>query len=152
MKFTCSIIIQQPRTRVVELFSNPKYLKHYQKNFIEKKLVSGTEGTSHAKSKLYYKMGKGIMVLTETIVNNNLPESFHGHYHHKDMDNTMDSYFDVVDSNTTKYTVDIHYIAFRGVLANTMRLLFPFILKKQVKKWMANFKTFSESRSTKNNY
>jgi hypothetical protein len=144
MKFTCSIIINQPRERVVELFSNPKYLKHYQDNFIKKELLSGAFGQTQAISKLYYKMGKGTMELTETIVNNNLPESFHGHYHHKHMDNTMDSYFDEINENKTKYTAEIHYTAFRGFMAKTMAFLFPFVFKKQVKTWMLKFKTFVE--------
>jgi len=147
MKFTCSIIINQPRSRVVELFSNPKYLKHYQDNFIKKELVSGNAGETQAISKLYYKMGKGTMELTETIVNNNLPESFHGHYHHKHMDNTMDSYFEALDSTVTKYTAKIHYTAFRGFMAKTMAFFFPFVFKKQVDKWMKNFKTFVEENT-----
>lgn len=145
MKFTCTIIINQSRQHVVELFSNPKYLKNYQENFIKKELISGISGKTDSISKLYYKMGKGTMELTETIVNNNLPESFHGHYHHKHMDNTMDSYFEEVDTNTTKYTVNIHYTAFKGFIAKTMAYLFPFVLKKQVQKWMQNFKSFVEN-------
>ena len=146
MKFTCSIIINQPRERVVELFSNPKYLKHYQDNFIKKELISGASGQTQAVSKLYYKMGKGTMELTETIVNNNLPESFHGHYHHKHMDNTMDSYFDEINENKTKYTTKIDYTAFRGFMAKTMAFLFPFVFRKQVKNWMLNFKKFAEKK------
>lgn len=147
MKFTSTIIINQPRQRVVELFSNPKYLKHYQENFIKKELISGNAGETQSISKLYYKMGKGTMELTETIVNNNLPESFHGHYHHKHMDNTMDSYFTEIDVNTTKYTAKIHYTVFRGFMAKTMAFLFPFVFKKQVNKWMKKFKRYVEENT-----
>ena len=145
MRFTCSIVIHQPRSIVVKYFEDPNYLKHYQENFIKKDLIQGTQGADNSKSKLYYKMGKGTMELTETILNNNLPESFHGQYHHKHMDNTMDSYFDEINDNTTKYTAEIHYTAFRGFMAKTMATLFPFIFKKQVQKWMNNFKSFVEN-------
>lgn len=146
MKFTCSVTINKTREDVVVFFSNPKYLKEYQEGFLRKQHISGEEGQTGAISKMYYKMGKGEMELTETITDNNLPEYFSAKYHHKHTDNTMLCSFTEIDTNTTKCDWDIEYTAFRGVLINILKTLFPGMFKKQVKKWLNNFKTFVEKQ------
>jgi uncharacterized membrane protein len=144
MKFSCSITINQPRENVVAYFINPEYLGEYQEGFIKKELVSGVAGQNGAISKMYYKMGKGEMQLTETILSNNLPESFSSKYHHKHTDNTMKCIFTIVDDNSTQYDSEIEYTAFRGFVINVMAKLFPSFFKKQVQKWLNNFKVFVE--------
>ncbi|TYA59134.1 SRPBCC family protein [Formosa maritima] len=144
MKFTCTIEIYKPKDKVAELFVNPKYLKEYQDGFISKELLEGTEGHNEAKSKMIYKMGKNQMVITETILENNLPDSFFANYHHKHMDNTMLCRFESIDDNTTKYISEINYTAFRGFVPKALAYLFPSMFKKQVKKWLVNFKNYAE--------
>ncbi|WP_347925379.1 SRPBCC family protein [Pontimicrobium sp. SW4] len=147
MKFTCSIAVNKPRDLVVEYFSNPKYLKEYQEGFIRKEFVSGNEGQNGAISKMYYKMGKGQMELTETITNNNLPDSFAAQYHHKHTDNTMLCTFTMIDANTTQCDWEIEYTAFRGFVITILKTLFPGMFKKQVQKWLQNFKDFVEKQN-----
>ena len=144
MKFTCSVIINQPVEKTVALFSNPDHLKEYQDGFLRKDLISGQEGQEGAVSNMYYKMGKREMEITETIVTNNLPDEFFGRYHHKHMDNTMKCWFEAIDTNTTHYHTEIHYTAFRGLLPKLMATLFPGMFRKQVQKWLNNFKVFAE--------
>ena len=144
MKFTCNVEINKPKELVAKLFANPDYLKEYQDTFISKELISGNEGENGAVSKMLYKMGKGDMELIETILENNLPNSFFAEYHHKHMDNTMRCTFEALDENTTKYVSEIHYTTFRGFIPKAMALLFPKMFKKQVNKWLVNFKDFVE--------
>ena len=146
MKFTCSVTVNKPREQVVELFSNPNYLKEYQEGFIRKQHISGNEGQTGAISKMYYKMGKGEMELTETITDNNLPDYFAAQYHHKHTDNTMLCNFKPIDNTTTQCDWEIEYTAFRGFLINVMKTLFPGMFKKQVLKWLKNFKEFVEKQ------
>ena len=146
MKFTCSVVINQPKEKVAAFFADPKYLSHYQDGFIKKELVSGTEGQNGSISKMYYKMGKGEMLLTETILDNSLPDSFFSKYHHKHTDNTMKCTFTAIDENTTRYESEIDYTAFRGFMIKVMATLFPGFFKKQVQKWLNNFKTFVEQQ------
>jgi len=145
MKFTCSVFINKSRAQVVEYFSNPKYLNEYQEGFIRKQHITGDEGQNGAISKMYYKMGKGEMELTETITVNKLPDSFAAQYHHKHTDNTMLCTFKEV-GDTTQCDWTIEYTAFRGFLINVMKTLFPGMFKKQVQKWLQNFKTFVEKQ------
>ena len=146
MKFTCSVTINKPRKTVVALFENPDFLGEYQDGFIKKILISGDAGKENTVSKMYYKMGKGEMELTETILKNDLPEVFLAQYHHKHTDNTMQSSFIVLDENTTQYDAEIHYTAFRGFVIKVMAFLFPSFFKKQVQKWLTNFKIFVEKQ------
>ena len=144
MKFTCSVTINKPRDKVVEYFINPKYLEEYQEGFLRKELVSGTPQEVGAISKLYYKMGKGEMVLTETILANDLPKSFYAEYFHKHTENTMRSTFTEIDASTTRYDSEIHYTAFKGIVVKLMSKLFPGFFKKQVQKWLNIMKAFAE--------
>jgi len=144
MKFKCSIEINKPRDFVVKLFANPDLLKEYQDTFISKELISGEPGKNGAVSKMLYKMGKGEMELVETILDNNLPDTFYAKYHHKHMDNTMLCEFELLNDNLTKYNSEIHYTAFRGFIPRAMAFLFPNMFKKQVQKWLYSFKNFVE--------
>jgi hypothetical protein len=117
MKFTCTIDIDKPRELVAQLFADPKYLSRYQDGFISKELIEGEAGQTGAVSKMHYKQGKGVMELTETILLNNLPAKFQGHYHHKHMDNTMSYQFIAVSATKTSYISEIEYTAFRGNIA-----------------------------------
>ncbi len=144
MKFKGRIDIDQPLERVVSLFENPKYLKEYQDGFLRKELISGTEGKDGTISKMYYKMGKGEMELTETIIANHLPVSFEAHYHHKHMDNTLKSTFTALNDHQTRYETNGEYTAFRGFIPKMMAFFFPKMFEKQAQKWLDNFKAFAE--------
>ena len=148
MKFTCTIEINKPKEFVIELFSNPEYLRHYQETFISKELISGVAQQNGAVSKMLYKMGNGVMELTETIIDNKLPDSFFANYHHKHMDNTMLCKFEALSNTSTKYISEINYTEFRGLMPKVMALLFPSVFKKQVNKWLVSFKNFAEQKDT----
>ena len=145
MKFKGSIDINKPLETVVSLFSNPDHLKEWQEGFVKKELVSGTDGEAGAISKIYFQQGKRHMELTETIVSNKLPDYLEESYHHKHMDNTLTSKFTALDQNTTRYTTEGEYTAFRGFIPKLMAFFFPKVFEKQAQKWLDNFKEFAES-------
>lgn len=149
MKFICSVTILQPKEVVVSYFSNPDYLVKYQEGFIKKELISGQVGKKDAISKMFYKQGKGVMELTETILENNLPNEFMAQYHHKFTDNIMRSTFTSLGENKTRYDAEIHYTALRGTMIKIIAFLFPSFFKKQVQKWLTNFKVFLEDLDLK---
>ena len=146
MKFTCSVIVEQPLKVVADLFAKPEYLKEYQEGFVRKEHVKGRPGRHGAVSKMYYENKGKTMLLTETIVQNKLPHSFKASYHHEHMDNTMHCTFKALDKSRTEYVSHIEYTEFRGFTVKTMAKLFPGQFKKQVQKWLDNFKEFAEKQ------
>jgi len=144
MKFTCSVSINAPRQKVVEYFSNPEYLKEWQDGFIGLKHISGTPEQNGSVTEMRYKFGKGEMVITETILSNNLPNEFKGNYHHKHTENTMHNIFEIIDSQTTLYKAEIEYTRFSGIMINIIKTVMPGMFKRQVLKWMNNLKEFVE--------
>ena len=145
MKFEGYIDIKAPRERVVRLFNDPRFLGEYQEGFLGKEVTSGEPQQDGSVSKMRYKYGKNNMELTETIISNQLPDSFEGFYHHKHMDNTMKSIFTELDDNTTRYTYLIHYTRMSWIMPKLMSIFFRGMFRKQGEKWMQNFKRFVEN-------
>ena len=121
MKFRCTIIIDKPINRVVELFEDQETLKHTQEGFLRIEHISGNKGEAGAKSKLVYKK----FDLLETIIHNKLPDEFSASYEHNHMTNTMTSKFEVINKNETGFTTDIEYTKFNGFMINLMVKVFP---------------------------
>lgn len=141
MEFTCSVDIDRDINTVIEIFSEPKHLKHVQEGFISKALISGIEGKKDAKAKMTYQKFE----LFETIITNNLPDEFLALYEHKHMTNTMKVNFLPLSNQKTRYTSHIHYTKFNGFFIRIISRLFPGMFKKQVLKWMHLFKSYAEN-------
>jgi hypothetical protein len=129
----------------VEVFINSDHFPYYQEGFIKLERVSGDEGQEGSVSHLYYNMRGTDVMLEETILENNLPEQFAARYHHSHMDNTMVSRFVERPDGTTSYTVDVEYTGFRGLLPKLLSWFYPAFFRKQVQKWMDDFKVYAES-------
>ena len=146
MKYKGSIDINQSREKVTELFIDADNLKEYQDGFIKKELIEGNAGENGAISKMYYKYGKRDMILTETVIENNLPNSFEASYYHKHMDNTMKCTFTEINENQTRYEYEFEYTRINWFLPKLMAILFPSMYRKQGEKWMQQFKVFAEKQ------
>lgn len=142
MRFTCHTDIKAPLQTVVDLFKNPDHLKHWQDGFVTIEPISGVPGTVGAISKLNYKK----LSLIETIIRNELPEEFMANYEHKHMVNTMSCRFKAIDTRTTRLEQEIHYTQFNGFLPKLLAKLFPGMFRKQVQKWLDQFKNFVEKQ------
>ena len=145
-KIEGSIIINKPIDVVTKLFLDPSNLKEYQDGFVKKELKSGQEGKAGCVSTLYYKYGNRDMILTETIVSNELPDSFEAFYHHEHMANTMKCYFTEIDDTTTKYTYEYDYTRINWIMPKLISILFPSMYRKQGQKWIDQFKAFVEAQ------
>jgi hypothetical protein len=145
MKFTCLTEIYAPREKVMKLWINPNNLQHWQNGFESHKSVSGSPGELESKSILTYNNKGSIFNLEETVIENNLPDSFEGEYEHVTMTNRMRSTFVALDSNTTIWKAEIHYTQFNGVGMKLFGFFGKRIFKKQTQKWLDNFKAFVES-------
>jgi hypothetical protein len=141
-----SIEIEKPREEVVRYFKDPQYLGEYQDGFVKKDLLSGRVGQEGSVSKMYYESGKRKMELTETILDNRLPDYFESHYHHKHMDNFMRCTFIPLDKDKTRYEYEFEYTRINWVMPRLMAILFPGVYRKQGEKWMRQFKEFVEKQ------
>ncbi len=146
MKFTCSVEIDQPIKRVIQLFDNPANMKEWQDGFVSMELLSGVRGKVGAKSRLLYKSGKHVVELIETIQVKNLPQEKTALYEHKHMVNIMSNYFTALGTDKTKWEVVIEYTKFIGFFPKLMALLMPGVFKKQTQKWLDQFKKFAETK------
>jgi uncharacterized membrane protein len=146
MKFTCSVEINKPVEKVLELFDNTKNLKEWQDGFVSLEHLSGQPGEPGAKSKLIYKIGKREIELIETISIKNLPQEFSALYETKTMTNTMTNRFIPIGEEKTKYETEIEYTSFNGIMPKIMAFLMPGVFKKQTQKWLDQFKIFAEKK------
>ena len=145
MKFTCHVDVNQPINKVIELFDNPDNMKHWQDGFVSFTNISGRPGQPGAKSRVIYDMGKrGQMELIETVLVRNLPHEFSGTYEHKHMTNSMKNSFKELSPNQTRWTAEVEYTKMNGFMIKIMAFLMPGMFKKQVQKWMDQFKAFAE--------
>lgn len=147
MKFTCSVDIDLPRDRVIELFDNEENLNKWQDGFVSFEHLEGEKGKVGAKSKMVYKMGKKgkTFDLIETILVSNFPEEFTGRYEHIHMSNTMQNKFTVLSENKTRWEANIDYIEMKSFMLKVMAFIMPGMFKKQTQKWLNQFKTFAEN-------
>lgn len=141
MKFECIVDIRCPKNLVAETFANPDLLHHFQDGFISKTLMKGTEGEAGAISLMKYEK----LELQERIIENDLPDSFFAEYTHKYTENTMKVEFTELEPNLTRYYSEIHYFKLKGFFIKMMAFLFPGMFKKQVLKWMNQFKVYCEN-------
>ena len=149
MKFSCSVDIDLSHQKTVELWNNPENLVKWQDGFVSFEHISGTPGTPGAKSRMKYKSGKREIELIETIQVNNLPDEFTGHYEAREMTNTMANTFTETAEGKTRYEANVEYIKFNGFMPRLMAFLMPGLFKKQVQKWLNQFKAFAESEAEK---
>ncbi len=146
MQFSCSVIIHKPKEELVAYFIDSSKLVYWQDGFIEKKELAGEPMQNGALAELKYKIGRNELLLYETVIENLLPDSFFAEYECDPTHNTMLSTFEALDANTTKLTNEIEYIRFNGLMLRVMKTLFPSMFKKQVQKWLNNFKSFAEAQ------
>jgi len=145
MKFECHVDINLPLLRVGELFDSEENIPKWQDGFKSFEHLSGEKGKAGAKAKIVYQQGKREIELIETILVYNIPHEFTGQYEHKSMTNTMRNIFTALSENETRWTAEIEYTKLNGFIVKLMAFLFPNMFKKQVQKWLNQFKAFAES-------
>lgn len=143
MKFTCSIEINLPVSRVVELFDDPANLPKWMDGLQSFEHLEGTPGQPGAKSKLVFQTGSRRMEMIETITVRNLPKEFSGTYDAGGVHNIVKNYFESLPGNRTRYTSEQEF-QFKGFM-KVIGFFMSGAIKKQSQKYLDNFKTFAES-------
>ena len=144
MKFNCSVTIDAPIDKVLDLFVDTENLKEWQDGFVRMEHQSGNPGEPGAKSLMVYNINNREIELIETIEVNNLPEEFTAVYEAKTMVNTMTSRFVDLMDGRTRYDAWLHYYQFNGLMPKIMAFLMPGMFRKQTLKWLFQFRDFVE--------
>ena len=144
MKFTCRVIIDRPIGPVIEKFEDTNSLGEWQDGFVSFVHLNGDRGAVGSTSSMRYKVRNREISIIETILVNNLPEEFMGRYVAKEMTNTMRNLFTEVEENSTQWEAHVEYTKVNGLIPKLMMKLMPGMFKKQVQKWMDQFKAFVE--------
>ena len=147
MKFQCQVDIDLPVEQLLKVWENPDNLVHWQDGFISYEFLEGEPGAVGSTMQFRYKMGRREMVLVEIILENDLPRVFSGRYDAKPMTNTMTNSFESISSSTTRWNTEVEYTRISGFMPKLFALIMPGMFKKQVQKWLNQFKAFAESVS-----
>jgi len=141
MRYTLEIVIDAPRDRVVELFTDPAHFSEWQPGLECYELVSGTQSQTGAKAELTTRAGNRITGMTETTESNSLPDEFVVTYETHGVWNRIVNQFVLVDDNTTRWVADNEF-RFEGVRKALGLLEGSF--KKETLESMELFKAFVE--------
>lgn len=144
MKYTCSVNINQPIDKVIELWENEANFSKWQDGFQSIILLEGKVGKVGAKSKIILEQDGRRIELIETIITNNLPKEKKALYVHIHLSNTQSSRFEKIEDNRTKYISEVEYIQINGFMPKLISKIFPSMFRKQSQKWMKQFKEFAE--------
>lgn len=146
MKYTNEIIIDQPLSKVIELFDNPDNLKKWMEGCVSFEHISGIPGRPGAKSKLIFKSRNREREMIETVTVRDLPREFSGTYEIKGAWNLNKNFFHELPGGKTKWVAESEF-EFSSFLMKMMGALMPGAFKKQSLKFMMNFKAFAEDKS-----
>lgn len=150
MKYTTEIIINKPRTEIIQVFEDSSLLPHWQRGLKRSRVISGKDGEEGSKRKLYITIEGQSIKMTETILKKDLPEEWHGRYTSKGMESIQRNYFVVLNEQQTKWTSYSEF-KFSGFMKLVSTLL-PDIFKKRSVLVQQDFKAFiEEGKSVKTN-
>ena len=94
MKYTCKLVINLPRERVVEFFDDPDNLVQWMEGLQSFEHVSGTPGRPGAKSRLTFARDNGeTFDMIETLTRYNLPDEISGTYETDGVRNVIENWF-----------------------------------------------------------
>lgn len=144
MKYTCKLVINLPRDRMVELFDDPDNMLKWMDGLQRFEHVSGTPGKPGATSRLTFARDNGeTFDMIETLTRYNLPDEISGTYETEGVRNVIENRFVKDGRNRTQWIADneFQFGGFMRIAAWFMRPLF----KRQSLKIMESFKVFAES-------
>jgi len=143
MKYSCEVIIELPRDRVVALFDNPDNLSKWMPGLKSSEHLTGERGQPGATSRMVFDQGGKQIEMIETIVSRNLPEEFTGTFETEGVKNHLVNRFYEDEPQKTRWVTETEF-TFSGklkLMAPMMRSSF----QEQTQEYMDRFKRFAET-------
>ena len=141
MQYSTSIIINLPRTRVIELFDNVDNLAQWQDGLQSFEHLSGQPGQAGAQSKLTFDTGDDIMEMIETITRRDLPDAIDMTYETEGVFNINHNRF-IDEGDQTRWEAR-HEFQFSGAMAELPPGMDE-AFQQQTLQTMNAFKAFAE--------
>ena len=142
MKYTLEIEIARPVKVVGALIADPDNLQSWQPDLLEITHLEGIPGKEGSTTMLKYRMGKSVLEMKETILENRLPERFVSTYEAGKVWNKVENNFEAAPGGGTKWIFTSEFKC--GGLMKLMVFFMPGMFKKQSLKYMHQFKEFAE--------
>lgn len=145
MKSACTVEINLPINKVVELFMDKNNFKEWKIDFISYEYISGTPNEVGAITKLVYKR----FTMLETIVSKKLPNEIAEIFEHKrgdktSMAHTASNRFTSLAENKTLFEIETEVTKVEGFFLKLIMTLMAGAGKKYAQKQLDRFKTFAE--------
>lgn len=144
-KYTLETLLELPRDKVIELFTNPDNMASWQPRLLSFDLPNVAPGHKGAIFKLKHKIGGRVIEMTETLESESLPEELAFIYEAKCAWNRVVNRFLKNSPTQTKWVFETEFrcTGFLRILA----LIMPRMFKNESQKDMQRFKEFAESQS-----
>lgn len=142
MRYPIEVIINAPRDKVVRLFTDPAHFAEWQPGLECYELVSGEQAQTGAKAELTTRAGNRLTGMTETVENNDLPDSISVVYEtHGVWNRTINTF--IADTPDTTRLVSDNEFRFTG--ARKALALLEGSFKKESRDIAERFKAFVEA-------
>ncbi len=142
MKYSLTNTINKPLAEVAEKFGDPDGIKHWMEGLQKIERVSGTPGKTGAKSNFHFLHKNREMVISETILEENLPNQMKFSYDSAMGRNIVEICFESISDKEVKQTSNTTMELKGGM--KIMGFLFKGMFKKQSLKYMTAFKEYAE--------
>ncbi len=143
MNYTVSNTINKSLEEVIKKFKDPEGLKHWMEGLQRIEYISGTPGEVGAKSNLHFLHKKKEMKISETVLEQNLPNQMKFSYQSPMGNNEVEMLFEETSDGKVKQTNN-SYFELKGVM-KIMGFIGKGMFKKQSLKYMDAFKAYVES-------
>ena len=145
MKYSLSNTIDRSMEEVMVKFKDPEGVKHWMEGLQKIDPISGEPGTLGAVTDFYFKHKNKEMKITETILEQNLPDQIKFGYQSTMGYNEVEMRFEEISSNSVRQ-INNTFFDLKGL----MKLFAPLMkgmFKKQTMKYMTAFKAYVEQQT-----
>ncbi len=143
MEYNVDIVINAPRSRVMELFLDAENQQQWQPDLLEWELTSGTLNAPGSKMRLVHKMGRGQIDMVQTVIENRAPDFVSATYEADGVWNLVENTFED-RGDQTYWRVDTEFKC-EGLMIRLMTIFAPWMFRRQTRSFMQMFKAFVES-------
>ena len=144
MKFRAEVGIEKPIDILVALIQDPECTLQWLEGLRSVEHVSGEFRQPGAKSKVVFDSAAGRMLITETVLSNDLPNEYRIRYDGQGYVSYSNYSFEELDKNKTKFTMS-QEIELKGALRLAQGLVRGKV-KRQLQRSAESFKRFAENQ------